>query len=344
MNIINGLDKSNDTWLYDLHTIHQKGAIYPQSIAFTNLQKRKGAAFHYYYDCAGNFRLKSGEDIPNRQDNFWDKDFEKKMINAIYKDFTIQDTTTLNFKQITLSSNQSQNLNLSSQNIHCISKGKAELQDHYNEDSTKLFDYEYFFRGFTKRNIRDLWKASSDGRIGYVWTMQTLSDVFTEIDPFADEPEEPKRDPKFGDSTVSAFSLLSLTNPFAQRIFLNNDMHKGSCKNSSNNNIDKNLAHFKFDTLSRGFFSGGSIWDSDFNRPSAKNAKDYPKLLGETAYNGIKESVLKNCYVMLPTILGFEFHRLDKCDGQINGTNCNNTQNQSSQDEPNGLVLPLYFQ
>lgn len=336
VNIITGLDKSSDTWLYDLHTIESKAAIYPQSIAFTNLEQRKGAVFRYYYDCEGNFRLKSaGDDIPYRL-NFYDSVFEAKMINALYKDFQLKDSTQLSFKQYALSGESPQTLALSQQDIRCICKNQ-KLQDHYHSDSSVLYTYDFFFRGFTKRNIRDIWRTSTGaipGAIGYLWKNQKLSEIGLNSGQ------------NFGDSTVSVLNIFS---GISRRIYLNNDIRKGTCAGTGQNGgscnngqagLGKNLAHFKFDTLKRGFFGGAGFFESD--TPNVKWGKDYPELFGEQAYQGIKSSVLNNCYVMLATVLGFELHRLGSCDNQ--NAHCSSTQASPNSAEPSGLVIPLYLQ
>lgn len=318
VNVVIGLDNSENTWIYDLQTTAQSAAIHPQSIAFTNLQKRIGAVFHYYYDCEGNLRLKSaGYDVPYRY-NYYDSIFETRMINSVYKDFQFEDSTKLNFKQYQFDGLVN-NLSLGQENIRSIIKNKADLKDNYISDSSLLYTYDFYFRGFTKRNIRDIWKTSTGaipGAIGYVWNMKKLSAIGL----------NKKQD--FGDSTVSQINILA---GLGRRMYFNNDIQKAKCKgqNSVDNNLGKDLAYFKFDTLKRGFF-GGVGFAHGIDTPNVKWGKDYPQLLGEAAYQGVKEMVLGNCFVMLPTVLGFEFHRME----------CNSQKT----DEPSGLLIPLYLQ
>lgn len=319
VNIVIGLDNPENTWVYDLQTTAESAAIHPQSIAFTNLQKRIGAVFHYYYYCEGNLRLKSGgDDVPYRY-SYYDSIFETRMINSVYKDFQLNDSTKLNFTQYEFDG-QVHNLSFGQENITSIIKSAPDLQDNYQSDSSLLYTYDFYFRGFTKRNIRDIWKTSTGaipGAIGYVWNMKKLSAIGL----------NKKQD--FGDSTVSQINILA---GLGRRMYFNNDIQKGKCKgqNSVNNsNLGQDLAYFKFDTLKRGFF-GGVGFAHGIDTPNVKWGKDYPQLLGEAAYKGVKEMVLGNCFVMLPTVLGFEFHRME-CKSQ-------------KTDEPSGLVIPLYLQ
>lgn len=323
VNVITGINTSpNDEYLYDLHNAWDDGAVYTSVIAFTNPKTRKGAAFSYYFDCAGRFRFKKfiAEGAGVRK-SFVDPKLQRDLLQYYLDDFAwVASNDSLNLKcaKVSLNTAKKQEVKLTSKSICCI----QSTGDKYQVDSMLFSTALIYFKGFTFRNIRDYSRSGSRNNhsIGFRWFVIKLNKNGTP------------------DTTLSVLRQIGPGNSSEAYVIFNNKMKKRSRTNGSG----CQLAQFSFDTLQIGFFSYGN-GPSISPNPTWGKYRSY--FLGR-GHEAVVKHVLQNDYVMLPTILGFQLHRESKTPSSGSSmTNCTsgNSGGSSSSQPPTGVLIPLYF-